>query len=374
MVLTRRQEAMLKKQYKVGEYAKDEETRASPPVICNGRPEEEDPRTPSTSRSSRSTARRMSNGQHTGLRSALKKYHTERPWEEREIRMMNRLSIIDTDKHVRIGSEKNEVFEFEKDPVSSTDTESDSEDDVKRRLYDEGGVVDEEEEELDGEEEDKGAEMPRIAGGSRPNTGTKRGVHDAMIALAMLILWSLSSSWLTVVMQSVLMHKRMSLPLMVPALSQLGCVIVLRLLHRFGVIKLNPMPPFKEYVRKIVPLALPPRVQSATATAASPRAPSPLASWTLAHVAIPPISSNAASLALGEPLPPIHALAPLSTPSRLRATSAAARCSWDVSDSSGARSDLRSGRIVGACTTCVPACRTFEGVPCSRIATPVAAG
>lgn len=256
MVLTRRQEAMLKKQYKVGEYAKDEETRASPPVICNGRPEEEDPRTPSTSRSSRSTARRMSNGQHTGLRSALKKYHTERPWEEREIRMMNRLSIIDTDKHVRIGSEKNEVFEFEKDPVSSTDTESDSEDDVKRRLYDEGGVVDEEEEELDGEEEDKGAEMPRIAGGSRPNTGTKRGVHDAMIALAMLILWSLSSSWLTVVMQSVLMHKRMSLPLMVPALSQLGCVIVLRLLHRFGVIKLNPMPPFKEYVRKIVPLGL----------------------------------------------------------------------------------------------------------------------
>ena len=133
MVLTRRQEAMLKKQYKVGEFAKDEETRASPPVICNGRPEEEDPRTPSTSRSSRSTARRMSNGQHTGLRSALKKYHTERPWEEREIRMMNRLSIIDTDKHARIGSEKNEVFEFEKDPVSSTDTESDSEDDVKRR-------------------------------------------------------------------------------------------------------------------------------------------------------------------------------------------------------------------------------------------------
>lgn len=259
MVLTRRQEAMLKKQYRVGEYAKDGATGTSSPVICNGRPEE-DPRTPSTSKS---TGRRASNGQHTGLRSALKKYHTERPWEEREIRMMNRMSIVDTDKHVRIGSEKNEVFEFEKDPLSPVETESDSEDDVKRRLYDEDGIVDDEEGSLDeGEDDEEGADedsavvATRSRRGSQPKKVTKRVMHDALMALAMLLLWSLSSSWLTVVMQSVLMHKRMSLPLMVPALSQLGCAIVVRLLHRFGFISLHPMPPFKEYVRKIVPLGL----------------------------------------------------------------------------------------------------------------------
>ena len=257
MVLTRRQEAMLKKQYKVGEYAKDEASGSSPPVICNGRPEE-DPRTPSTSKS---TARRASNGQHTGLRSALKRHHTDRPWEEREIRMMNHMSIVDTDKHVRIGSEKNEVFEFEKDPTSPVETESDSEDDVKRRLYGKDDIVDDEDGSLDewegdDEDEDRSVVTTRNRGRGKPKLGPQKGMHDAMMALAMLLLWSLSSSWLTVVMQSVLMHKRMSLPLMVPALSQLGCVIVVRLLHRFGFIALNPMPPFKEYVRKIVPLGL----------------------------------------------------------------------------------------------------------------------
>ena len=253
MVLTRRQEAMLKKQYKVGEFAKDETASISPPVICNGRPEE-DPRTPSTSKS---TGRRASNGQHTGLRSALKRHHTDRPWEEREIRMMNHLSIIDTDKHVRIGSEKNEVFEFVKDPPSPSETDSDSEDDVKRRLYGKDGIVDDEEGSLDGDDEDdRAVGLAGNGGRSQPKSDPKKGVQDAMMALAMLLLWSLSSSWLTVVMQSVLMHKRMSLPLMVPALSQLGCVIVVRLLHRFGFITLNPMPPFKEYVRKIVPLGL----------------------------------------------------------------------------------------------------------------------
>ncbi len=186
MVLTRRQEAMLKKQYKVGEYAKDEASGSSPPVICNGRPEE-DPRTPSTSKS---TARRASNGQHTGLRSALKRHHTDRPWEEREIRMMNHMSIVDTDKHVRIGSEKNEVFEFEKDPTSPVETESDSEDDVKRRLYGKDDIVDDEDGSLDewegdDEDEDRSVVTTRNRGRGKPKLGPQKGMHDAMMALAM---------------------------------------------------------------------------------------------------------------------------------------------------------------------------------------------
>ena len=266
MVLTRRQEAMLKKQYKVGEYAEGYEQS---PIVCNGRTND-DPRTPSTNKS---TARRRSSGQHTGLRSALKKYHTDRPWEERELRIMNNMSMSDSKKHVTIGSANNEVFEFEKDPLSPI--KSDSEDDVKRRLYEEDG--DDEDDGIDFGDSDDDVDEPVAEGDSdddgslgelrgasltsdrnenNSSSSSKQGVHDAMMAFLMLLLWSLSSSWLTVVMQSVLMHKRMSLPLMVPALSQLGCAIVVRLLHRLGVITLKPMPPVKEYVRKIVPLGL----------------------------------------------------------------------------------------------------------------------
>ncbi len=273
MVLTRRQEAMLKKQYKIGEW-EDE----SPPVVCaDGRgtgkasadSRGDDPSTPASSR-----RRPSSSGQHTGLRSALKKYHTDRPWEERERRLMNNISIIDTTKRVRIGSENNEVFEFEKDPLSPLETDSDAEDEVKRRLYDEGGDgsdgsdgSDDDDEWNDAstsseDDEDRAEARPRTkraSSSAAPRASSasgSSGMHDAMMAFLMLLLWSLSSSWLTVVMQSVLMHKRMSLPLMVPALSQLGCAIVVRLLDRINVVKLKPMPPVDEYVRKIVPLGL----------------------------------------------------------------------------------------------------------------------
>lgn len=252
MVLTRRQEAMLKKQYKVGEY----EDRS--PVVCasghgSAGADDGDPATPFTK-----SRRRSSNGQHTGLRSALKKYHTDRPWEEREMRLMNNLSIVDTDKRVRIGSENNEVFTFEKDPLVETETESESDDDVKRRLYDDEG---EEDTAMDvSTSGDEDTDVPPAKSQKRSTSETRDAnrhhMHRAMMACLMLLLWSLSSSWLTVVMQSVLMHRRMSLPLMVPALSQLGCAVVVRLLHRLGVITLKPMPPVREYVRKIVPLGL----------------------------------------------------------------------------------------------------------------------
>lgn len=209
MVLTRRQEALLKKQYKIVDSLDDS-----------------DPSTPGAEHHRGGSAR---DEEHTGLRSALKTYHTDRPWEDREIRMMNNLPAVDTEKRVRIESEKNVVFEFEKSPGGSESVS------VKRQLN------------LSDEDEDDG-EVVQVV------TMTRN--RDAMMAMLMLLLWSFSSSWLTVVMQTVLSQKRMSLPLMVPALSQLGCAIVVRVLDRVKIVKLQPMPPVREYVRKIVPLGL----------------------------------------------------------------------------------------------------------------------
>ena len=206
MVLTRRQEALLKKQYKIVDS-----------------PDDSDPSTPGAEHQ-----RGGRHEEHTGLRSALKTYHTDRPWEDREIRMMKNLPAIDTEKHVRIESEKNVVFEFEKSPGGSESVS------VKRQL----NLSDEDDE----------GEVVQVV--------TMERKRDAMMALLMLVLWSFSSSWLTVVMQTVLSQKRLSLPLMVPALSQLGCAIVVRVLDRMNIVKLQPMPPVREYVRKIVPLGL----------------------------------------------------------------------------------------------------------------------
>ncbi|KAI8104020.1 hypothetical protein M9435_006546 [Picochlorum sp. BPE23] len=202
MVLTRRQEALLKKQYKIVD-------------------SDDEPSTPRAARHSISE-------QHTGLRSALKKYHTDRPWEERERRMMNNLPAVDTNKHVTIESDKNVVFEFETSQGGDSDLSS-----VKRQLH--------------MENDDEGVES---------NKKTRQVFGDGVMAFLMLSLWSISSSWLTVVMQTVLSQPRLSLPLMVPGLSQLGCVVVVILLAKMRVIKVNPMPPRAEYVRKIVPLGL----------------------------------------------------------------------------------------------------------------------
>lgn len=245
MVLTRRQEALLRKQYKLDE-------NSSSLASSEGHP--------TTPRTGRRGIVQQAGEQHTGLRSALKRYHTDRPWEDREIRMLNNMPTVDTNKHVTIESEKNVVFEFET-------SQSDGGDHVRRQLdlsddgEEENGEYLESGEEVS--KEDNVGEEYRQGGVSEKckddrHTRWRRNAitHDMIMAFLMLLLWSFSSSCLTVVMQSVLMHERMSLPLMVPGLSQLGCVIVVRVLDRFKMITLKPMPPLKEYMRKIFPLAL----------------------------------------------------------------------------------------------------------------------
>lgn len=228
MVLTRRQEALLRKQYKIDE----------------GAPDEGYPTTPRTGR--RGLVLQVEE-QPTGLRSALKRYRTDRPWEDREMRIMNNLPTVDTNKHVRIESEKNVVFEFE-----TTSHSEDGDPSVRRQLDLSDDDLDEEEESSSLEDIDELKSPPaRVL-----RISSALSNDNIVMAGLMLFIWSCSSSCLTVVMQSVLMHERMSLPLLVPALSQLGCSILVRILHWLNIIALKPMPPFKEYMQKIVPLGL----------------------------------------------------------------------------------------------------------------------
>ena len=163
--------------------------------------------------------------------------------------MMNNLPTVDTTKHVTIESEKNVVFEFETTSSSLSQRDDDEPSSVRRQL-------DLSDDDVDSEQDD--VEVVHAATTQRSNSSSNvvQAIwsHDVLMAVVMLLIWSCSSSCLTVVMQSVLMHERMSLPLMIPALSQLGCAIVVRILDRLDIITLKPMPPCREYMRKIFPL------------------------------------------------------------------------------------------------------------------------
>lgn len=202
MVLTRNQEAQLKRQYKIDN---------------NG--DGTGPTTPFTA----------SKPGGKELRSALKQHQTARPWEERE----NGIHRIagGTSKRVRIDSENNIVFEFQKSNTSFVDEEGEEGEfsSIKRQLH-----LDEDREEI------RERKLP----------------GDGVIAFLLLFVWSVSSSCLTVVLKSLLAHERYSLPLLVSGTSQLGCAIMIRILNSLGVIALKPMPHAKEYIRSIAPVAL----------------------------------------------------------------------------------------------------------------------
>jgi drug/metabolite transporter (DMT)-like permease len=202
MVLTRNQEAQLKRQYKIDN---------------NG--DGTGPTTPFTA----------SKPGGKELRSALKQHQTARPWEERENGIHR--TAGGTSKRVRIESENNIVFEFQKSNTSFVDEEGEEGEfsSIKRQL------------DLDeGSKEIRERKLP----------------GDGVIAFLLLFVWSVSSSCLTVVLKSLLAHERYSLPLLVSGTSQLGCAIMIRILNSLGVIALKPMPHAKEYIRSIAPVAL----------------------------------------------------------------------------------------------------------------------
>ena len=202
MVLTRNQEAQLKRQYKI-DHSGD----------GNG------PTTPLT-------------GSKPGgkeLRSALKQHHTARPWEERENGIHR--TARGTSKRVRIDSENNVVFEFQKSNTSFVDEEEEEGEfsSIKRQLH-----LDEDSEEV------RERKLP----------------GDGVIAFLLLLVWSVSSSCLTVALKSLLAHERYSLPLLVSGTSHLGCAIVVRILNSLGMVTLKPMPHAREYIRSVAPVAL----------------------------------------------------------------------------------------------------------------------
>lgn len=203
MVLTRNQEAQLKRQYKIDH---------------NG--DGTGPTTPFTAR--------KPGGKE--LRSALKQHQTARPWEERENGIHK--TAGGTSKRVRIDSENNIIFEFQKSDTTFLEDEKEGDEfsSIKRQLH------------LD--DEDNVEIRERLLPG------------DGVIAFLLLFVWSISSSCLTVALKTLLAQERYSLPLLVSGTSQLGCAIMVRMMHSLGVIALKPMPHAREYIRSVAPVAL----------------------------------------------------------------------------------------------------------------------
>jgi len=201
MVLTRNQEAQLKRQYKV-----DHEGDGTGPT------------TPFTA----------SKPGGKELRSALKQHQTARPWEERENGIHR--TVGETSKRVRIDSENNIIFEFQKSDTSLVEDEAEDGEfsSIKRQLH------------LDEDVEIREKMLP----------------GDGVIAFLLLFVWSVSSSCLTVALKSLLAQEQYSLPLLVSGSSQLGCAILVRILNSLGMISLKPMPHAREYIRSVAPVAL----------------------------------------------------------------------------------------------------------------------
>lgn len=205
MVLTRNQEAQLRKQYRL----------------------DESPSTPTTTK-------KVAN---QGLRSALKQHWNDKPWEERENR---RFVLPENSKKVRIESENNVVFEFQKSPDDYTMSDS---------------VSISEEEEIDEEYEPI---VKRKLSLDRQDVQQTSDVFrgGALLAAAVLLMLSVTSSWLTVVMQSILKDERTSLPFLIPAISQIGCSMIVFMLKGLRLIRHGPMPTKQEYLAHFIPIAL----------------------------------------------------------------------------------------------------------------------
>jgi hypothetical protein len=228
MVLTRRQEQLLKKQYR----------------ISDG--EGKSPNTPQT-------PKEMTLPDGRRLKSALKTHDRLRPWETPEPYELETTAAPDTrsKKRVRIYSRNNSVHVFE----------SEADDYADNQPQEEEGNSDEEEYLND---ENSNNRMQKVAAGAGGNDGQYRkngvrrrrgGTSNVWAAIATMLVWAVSSSWLIFYMQDAMRWRGLPFPLFLPSISQFACALMVWGAASAGFAQIRPWPPVAVFSRQLLPMA-----------------------------------------------------------------------------------------------------------------------
>jgi hypothetical protein len=215
-VLTRRQERLLQKQYKVH---KDPDQADSPGS----------PATPKGTT--------LADGRH--LKSAMKTYTGPRPWESEAEMIMDGQGTKGPKKRVRIQSRDNVTHLYDRSQLSEENGDGIDDDDHEEQEYPEDGDLGEPEKDL---HQRAILKVSSLRGG--------------VLAVLAIVGWAVTSSWLIFLNRDIMRDKGFPFPLMLPAVSQLGCSMLAWSSGGLGFVSVRrPLPP-REYINRLFPLAL----------------------------------------------------------------------------------------------------------------------
>lgn len=225
MVLTRRQEQILKQQYRVSEI---------------------DGKAPDTPQ----TPREITLPDGRRIKSALKVHTGLRPWEDPSPHRNDDREEPTPDgqeekKKVRISSAGNVVHVFEGSQMTGS--------------IEQGGGCSNGEA-MDGayeEEESKNIRMSLAFARSKKKkkAGNELNNGNFLLSVGALLLWGISSSGLVLYMRDALREKGLPLPFMLPAISQLGSAVMVWVAAFLGLVHVRPVPPRSVVLRSLLPMA-----------------------------------------------------------------------------------------------------------------------
>lgn len=216
--MTRHQEAMLQKQYKVQHGSNNSIDGSS------DQGQSSDEKTPPA----KTKDVVLPDGRK--IKSAMKQYTTERPWDSEQ--KPRRAPIGDRlRKTVRILSKHNIVHVFE-----PQESDSDDEDAHRKQHTSNDDNDDEEDEDIF-------------------NIDPEKAKSFIFSALALLT-WAVSSSWLIFFNRDLMRYKGFPFPLFLPGFSQFCCALMSWGVGRAGLIPVRPWPPARDIVTMLLPLAL----------------------------------------------------------------------------------------------------------------------
>lgn len=218
MVLTRRQERLLKQQYRVADEEGESPSTPPPPkeiMLPDGR----------------------------RLKSALKVHTGPRPWED-PVHRGESSDESPAAKRKVIFSNGNVVHVFQGSAVNESSSEEEGNDSEKFGI------------ECSSNDGDNGFEETSGNSGMEENAYRLLSVVKTSFPAALsLILSGISSTWLVIYLKDCIKVKGLPFPIMLSSISQLGPALLIWLAHAMGLIQLRPVPSKSTILSTLLPIA-----------------------------------------------------------------------------------------------------------------------
>lgn len=167
------------------------------------------------------------------IKSAMKTYTGLRPWESEAERMDG--EVRGTKKKVRIQSRDNVTHLYD---LSRSQLSEENEEEVDNEVHYPDG------DDLGGKELF-----------SQKKAVLKMSLKGSVLAIIAIVGWAFTSSWLIFLNRDIMRDKGFPFPLMLPAVSQLGCSLLAWLAGGLGFVSVRRPLPVREYLNRLFPLA-----------------------------------------------------------------------------------------------------------------------